>query len=671
MGRRYHAPPSLRTRAYMWGAGAQDRTGFCGNTPTFQGDTTPVALPSGRRVLGEVSMSTSGVSAPRSRQTQQQQNQDQYTVRSGDNLTTIAKRLGVPLEGLVAANPQIKDPNLIHPNQVLNVPRGQDPTGAAGGPAAGPAATAAATAAGGTQATTATGPAAAVPATPSDGYTTSNNAPPPRTARPATQPFAAIPVTDPQAQVQLQQRLQEVHAQSANSGTGNWRTREASDNGANELGHRTRNGFNVGSNSSTGMSGQRDGKSVSTSVTRSGGQTERTRVEQDRGYGRDALTLAQERSRTTRNGEVTKEHEQVSVRDRRGNQEVDSHNTSVDGNGNRTRSSSNSSTTVDGDTRRVATDRASTTTNRQGQVTSESVEEHRSRANARTGQTVGRHTTVRQNNGQLTEDVVDVHKDGKTRAAEKIAGSTEASATIAAAETRSNWVGAHTSRTEVLKDHTGVEGEFHALAVQGSASAAAGVNLKEGKLAAGAQAGGAVDLIGASGKAQLGTANSAAGQVYVKGEVHVGANARIGGGVEIDPKKLTAKVGVGGEAFAGAEIKGQAGYQNRWFGAEVEARGQAGAGVAARAEVGLDKGNLKVKADLGACVGLGGRVTVNINVNLKAIYDDTKDTVKAAAQSVANTAVNTYNAVANTVSGAVDGAKSALASGWNKLTSWF
>ncbi len=47
-------------------------------------------------------MSTSGVSAPRSRQTQQQQNQDQYTVRSGDNLTTIAKRLGVPLEGLVA-----------------------------------------------------------------------------------------------------------------------------------------------------------------------------------------------------------------------------------------------------------------------------------------------------------------------------------------------------------------------------------------------------------------------------------------------------------------------------------------------------------------------------------------------------------------------------------------
>ena len=64
--------------------------------------------------------------------------------------------------------------------------------------------------------------------------------------------------------------------------------------------------------------------------------------------------------------------------------------------------------------------------------------------------------------------------------------------------------------------------------------------------------------------------------------------------------------------------------------------------MAARAEVGLDKGNLKVKADLGACVGLGGRVTVNINVNVGAMYQDSKA------------------AVSNAVS-----------SGWNTVKSWF
>jgi len=49
----------------------------------------------------------------------------------------------------------------------------------------------------------------------------------------------------------------------------------------------------------------------------------------------------------------------------------------------------------------------------------------------------------------------------------------------------------------------------------------------------------------------------------------------------------------------------------------------------------------------------GGRVTVNINVDVKAIYTDTKDTVVNAAK-------NTY-----------DGAKSALSSGWHAVTSWF
>ena len=53
-----------------------------------------------------------------------------YTVRSGDTLSGIAARQGVSLSALLAANPQIADPNRIFPGQVIHLP------GSAGGSAA-------------------------------------------------------------------------------------------------------------------------------------------------------------------------------------------------------------------------------------------------------------------------------------------------------------------------------------------------------------------------------------------------------------------------------------------------------------------------------------------------------------------------------------------------------
>jgi spore coat assembly protein SafA len=47
-----------------------------------------------------------------------------YTVQRGDTLWDIAKRHGVSLQALIAANPQIQNPNLIYPNQVINLPGG-------------------------------------------------------------------------------------------------------------------------------------------------------------------------------------------------------------------------------------------------------------------------------------------------------------------------------------------------------------------------------------------------------------------------------------------------------------------------------------------------------------------------------------------------------------------
>ncbi len=51
-----------------------------------------------------------------------------YTVQTGDSLFTIAKKFGVSLDALLAANPQIKDPSFILPGQIVCVPKAHEPS---------------------------------------------------------------------------------------------------------------------------------------------------------------------------------------------------------------------------------------------------------------------------------------------------------------------------------------------------------------------------------------------------------------------------------------------------------------------------------------------------------------------------------------------------------------
>lgn len=46
-------------------------------------------------------------------------------VKSGDTMSALAKKAGVSLKAFIAANPQITNPNLIRPGQILNVPDAQ------------------------------------------------------------------------------------------------------------------------------------------------------------------------------------------------------------------------------------------------------------------------------------------------------------------------------------------------------------------------------------------------------------------------------------------------------------------------------------------------------------------------------------------------------------------
>lgn len=69
------------------------------------------------------------ISAVSSRQTlASQETQASYTIQRGDTLSAIARQHGVSLSELLAANPQVRNPNVIYPGDRLDIPSGNGGT---------------------------------------------------------------------------------------------------------------------------------------------------------------------------------------------------------------------------------------------------------------------------------------------------------------------------------------------------------------------------------------------------------------------------------------------------------------------------------------------------------------------------------------------------------------
>ncbi|PLB52596.1 endochitinase 1 [Aspergillus steynii IBT 23096] len=89
-----------------------------------------------------------------------------YTIASGDTLWKIATDHGVTLQALTAANPQVTNPDLIHPGQELNIPQSEAAPPAQNAPAPAPAVSASREMTGGGYAGASVPPAAMPPPPP-------------------------------------------------------------------------------------------------------------------------------------------------------------------------------------------------------------------------------------------------------------------------------------------------------------------------------------------------------------------------------------------------------------------------------------------------------------------------------------------------------------------------
>ena len=92
----------------------------------------------------------------------------------------------------------------------------------------------------------------------------------------------------------------------------------------------------------------------------------------------------------------------------------------------------------------------------------------------------------------------------------------------------------------------------------------------------------------------------------------------------LQPRGGTAKIGLGGDVFAGAKATASFRTEGRALGerfgsASLGVEGYAGACAKAKAELGFDEGCLKASAELGVGLGLGAGLKVEVDVDVAGV----------------------------------------------------
>lgn len=114
-------------------------------------------------------------------------------------------------------------------------------------------------------------------------------------------------------------------------------------------------------------------------------------------------------------------------------------------------------------------------------------------------------------------------------------------------------------------------------------------------------------------------------QASAQGEAYVGAKANVEGGVTIDPVHGVYGVEAKADAFLGAKagVSGSVSL-GKYAGIHGSAEGMVGVGVKLGASAKLEKGHLKLHFEIGAALGIGGKLSFGIDINFKKIGQDLK-----------------------------------------------
>jgi hypothetical protein len=198
--------------------------------------------------------------------------------------------------------------------------------------------------------------------------------------------------------------------------------------------------------------------------------------------------------------------------------------------------------------------------------------------------------------------------------------------------------GAFVMDHRMTEDRTGAGGEVHALAGSAQAGGGGTFDPKSGEVHMGGNAGVRADLVGANGRIQLGSTNSAAGAGFLEGEGHVGARAEVAGGIGI--KSGVAEARAEASAFVGAEARVTGGYENSYLGASVTGRIQAGAGVSGEVGVSYNRGKINLDAGLSAALGLGAGANADITIDAGQIATDGAAVSEEAIRANVNNALD-------------------------------